>query len=147
MNMSLRDWLQNGWLDAHQSSREEIQNLLHLADRDLRASQAAGLGTDWRFAIAYNAALQAATAVLAAAGFRAAREAHHFRVIQSLAYTLGAKPGLVRRLNAFRKKRNVSSYETGGTISTKEAQEMADLAQELREKVGRWIKSKHPELL
>ncbi len=29
---------------------------------------------DWRFAIAYNAALQAATAALAASGYRASRE-------------------------------------------------------------------------
>ena len=62
MSMSLQDWVQFGWLTEHQSSREEIKNLLGVVDRDLRESQAKGLGADWRFAIAYNAALQAATA-------------------------------------------------------------------------------------
>lgn len=64
--MSLRDWVQYGWLTEHKSSREEIKNLLGLAHRDLRACQVKGLDADWRFAIAYNAALQAATAALAA---------------------------------------------------------------------------------
>ncbi len=40
--------------------------------------------------IAYNAALQTATAALAAAGYRATRDSHHYRVIQSLAFTIGA---------------------------------------------------------
>jgi len=47
---------------------------LRLAERDLRECQAAGLSPDWRLAIAYNAALQSATAALAAAGYRAARD-------------------------------------------------------------------------
>jgi hypothetical protein len=48
------------------------------------------LSPDWRLNIAYNAALQAATAALAAAGYRASREAHHCRAIQSLAFTIGS---------------------------------------------------------
>jgi hypothetical protein len=80
--MSLRDWLRAGWLDEHTSSREEISGLLGVADRDLGDCRTAGLSADWRFNIAYNAALQAATAALAAAGFRASRQSHHYRVIQ-----------------------------------------------------------------
>lgn len=105
------------------------------------------MSTDWRFNIAYNAALQAATAALAAAGFRATREAHHLRVIQSLAFTIGPDARLIRRLDAFRKKRNLSSYEIGGSISDLEAAEMAALAADLRKKVQQWIKASHPELL
>lgn len=144
--MSLQDWVRNGWLTEHESSREEIRNLLALADRDIRASRTPGLPADWRFAISYNAALQAATAALAAAGFRASREVHHHRVIQSLALTIGASADLIRNFDAFRKKRNMSSYEIGGTISDKEAEEMAALAADLLDKVELWIKQMHPEL-
>ena len=144
MNMSLRDWVQNGWLSEHESSREEIRNLLALADRDIRECRTSGLSPDWRFAIAYNAGLQAATAALAAAGFRAARDSHHYRVFHSLAFTIGASNDLIRRLDAFRKKRNMSSYEIGGTISDQEAEEMAQLAADLQQSVKRWIKEKHP---
>ena len=145
--MSLKDWVQYGWLSEHQSSREEIKNLLGLVDRDLRECQAKGLGADWSFAIAYNAALQAATAALAAAGYRASRDSHHYRVFQSLEYTIQADPKVIRTLDAFRKKRNTSSYEMGGTVSDKEAEEMASLAKGLRTEVERWIQAEHPDLL
>lgn len=145
--MSLRDWVRNGWLTEHRSSGAEVRNLLSLADRDLRNCQAQGLDTDWRFAIAYNAALQAATAALAAAGYRAARGSHHYRVIHSLELTIGADRKLIRQFDAFRKKRNLSSYELGGAVSDKEAKEMASLAKALRAEVERWIRSEHPDML
>ncbi len=105
--MSLQAWLANGWLATHQSSRAQIADLLAVVDRDLsdaRAAQSAGLSNDWRLNIAYNAALQAATAALAAAGFRAARDAHHFRVIQLIQFTVGWDARRVRVLNEFRRK-------------------------------------------
>ena len=147
MSMSLRDWVQYGWLTEHKSSREEIENLLGVVDRDIRECQAKGLGADWRFAIAYSAALQAANTALAAEGYRATRDSHHYRVFQSLEYRIKAEPKVIHRLDAFRKKRNLSSYEMGGTVSDGEAKEMAALATELRAEVKRWIGAEHPELL
>jgi hypothetical protein len=147
MRMSLREWVQYGWLTEHTSSPEEIKNLLGLVDRDLRVCRAKGLGADWSFAIAYNAALQAATAALAAAGYRASRDSHHYRVFQSLEYTVKADPTFIHCLDASRKKRNLSSYEMGGTVSDKEAKEMAALATRLCTEVERWIRTEHPGLL
>jgi hypothetical protein len=144
--MSLSSWVKNGWLVGHQSSPNEIQRLLELADRDLKNSQVAGLDADWRFNIAYNAALQTATAALAASGYRASREAHHYRVIQSLALTIGADGNLVRHLDACRKRRNITSYEIGGSISEGEVEEVVKLARDVRQKAEKWIKSKHPQL-
>ncbi len=69
--MSLVDWERNGWLTAHRTSQNEIRDLLEVVERDLTDSAAENLSADWRMNIAYNAALQAATAALAAAGFRA----------------------------------------------------------------------------
>jgi hypothetical protein len=86
--VSLKDWQRNGWLKEHQTSLEEIADLFAIADRDIRASNTRGLSEDWQFNIAYNAALQLATAALAACGFRAERGAHHYRVIQSLELTV-----------------------------------------------------------
>jgi hypothetical protein len=103
--MSLKDWLRNGWLVEHKTSAGEITELLALADRDLADCRVQGLSADWRLNIAYNAALQTSTAALAARGYRASREAHHFRVIQSLALTVEADAGLVRQLDLFRKKK------------------------------------------
>jgi len=60
-------------VDAHKTSTQEISDLLALVDRDLADCQLSELSPDWRLNIAYNAALQAATAALATAGYRAAR--------------------------------------------------------------------------
>jgi hypothetical protein len=57
--MSLRDWLRNSWLVEHKTSAEEIAGLLAIVERDLANAKVPGLSEDWRFNIAYNAALQA----------------------------------------------------------------------------------------
>jgi len=143
----LREWLNNGWLIDHKPSREEIRHLLRLADRDLTDCRNRSLSTDWRFNIAYNAALQCANAALAAAGYRAAKDAHHFRVIQSLKITIGADDRMIQRFDAFRKKRNVSEYDHAGAVSKTELSEMIDLSVELRKSVEAWIAAKFPGLV
>ncbi len=145
--MSLQDWLKNGWLVEHRTSRQEIADLLAVADRDLAQCRAPGLSPDWQLNIAYNAALQSATAVLAAAGYRASREAHHYRVLQSLAYTLKTEASLIVQLDKFRKKRNIGEYERAGVVSDQEAKEMFLLARDLREEVENWIRSNFQDLL
>jgi hypothetical protein len=118
-----------------------------ISDRDLAACKAKGLPADWRLAIAYNAALQAATAALAAAGYRASRDNHHYRVIQSLELTTASARRQIDTFDSFRKKRNVSSYDLAGTVSEKEADEMFKLAAEIRFEVEKWIRTIHPELI
>ncbi|HEX4486380.1 MAG TPA: hypothetical protein VH088_08955 [Terriglobales bacterium] len=144
--MSLRDWLRNSWLVEHAASKEEIANLLSLADRDLAACQVKGLPSDWRFAIGYNAALQAATAALSSSGFRASRDAHHYRVIQSLEFTTAPGQNFIDTFDSFRKKRNASSYDVAGIVSDREAAEMLELAKSLRDDVELWIRKTHPRL-
>jgi hypothetical protein len=145
--VSLQDWLKSRWLIEHQTSRQEISDLMSMADRDLAQCQTPTLSPDWQLNIAYNAALQVAKAALAVAGYRAAREAHHYRVIQSLAYTIKADGSLIAQLDKFRKKRNIGSYERAGAISEQEVKEMVALAKSLRDEVIAWLKKNHPELL
>ncbi len=145
--MTLQDWLKSRWLIEHQTSRQEILDLLKMADRDLTQCRTPTLSPDWQLNIAYNAALQVATAALAAAGYRAVREAHHYRVIQSLAYTIKADESLIAQLDKFRKKRNIGSYERAGAVSEQEVREMVALAKDLRDEVIGWLKKNHPKLL
>jgi hypothetical protein len=144
--MSLQSWLQNSWLVRHTTSAEEIANLLRISDRDLAACKTKELPADWKLAIAYNAGLQAATAALAAAGYRASRESHHYRVIQSLEFTIAANRKQIDTFDGFRKKRNVSSYDLTGTVSESEVDEMFILAFEVRTVVGEWVRQTRPEL-
>ncbi len=146
--MSLKDWLKAGWLVEHQTSPQEIADLLGLAGRDLSDCRASGLSPDWQLAIAYNAALQAATAALYAAGYRPARGGdHHYRTIQSLAFTIKADPGLILEFDRFRKKRNISGYDRAGSTSAQEAREMGTLARKITELVKDWLRKNHPKLL
>jgi hypothetical protein len=97
--------------------------------------------------IAYNAALQAANMALAAAGYRAARDQHHFRIIQSLRETIGASAELVNTFDAFRKKRNITGYERVGAVSDADATEMRELAVSIRDDVLSWLRRNHPTLI
>jgi len=145
--MSLTDWSRNGWLVPHRTSPGEIADLLAVVERDLADSASDRLSADWTLAIAYNAALQAATVALAASGYRASRDQHHYRVVQSLRFTIGSDQKLVDRFDAFRKKRNIGDYERAGSTSAIEAGELRDLARLLRDDVHRWLEHHHPELL
>ena len=145
--MSLSAWERNGWVTRHETSANEIRDLLQVVERDLADSAAPGLSADWRMNIAYNAALQASTIALAASGYRPGRDAHHFRVIQSLRETMGTDAGAVATLDAFRKKRNITGYERTGLVSDADAKAMRDLAIALRDEVVAWLTEHHSHLL
>jgi hypothetical protein len=145
--MTSQDWLRDGRLTKHATSPEEIRDLKTAAARDLRDCRISDLSADWRFNIAYNAALRMATAALAASGYRASRDQHHFRVIHSLEFTVRADPGLIGLFDQFRKKRNIGTYERPGTVSEHEVDQMLNLAEKVRDMVDAWLRTEHPELL
>jgi hypothetical protein len=144
--VSLQEWQRNGWLVAHQTSRQEVADLLAVVDRDLADARTPGLSPDWRLSIAYNAALQAAAAALAAAGFRPSRESHHFRVIHSLQFTVRPGQAVIQQFDMFRKKRIIGGYERAGTVSDQEAKEMLTLAEQVKAQTIKWLRAEHPQL-
>lgn len=81
--MSLQQWVDNGWLRHHQTSTKEITNLLKIVDRDLMDAKES-ISDDWRFGIAYNAALKLCTILLYAEGYQPERTLQHYRTIQAL---------------------------------------------------------------
>ena len=63
---------------VHKTSRQEIDGLRAVVDRDLKDATIAGLSEDRRFTTAYNAVLQLATMAIACAGYRvSAKQGHH----------------------------------------------------------------------
>ena len=87
--MSLQDWHKFGWLKPHETSLQELGNLLAIADRDIADSESGALSADWRFGIAYNAALKLCTMMLYDAGFMPEKNLAHYRTLLSIQYTLG----------------------------------------------------------
>jgi len=144
--VTLNDWLNSGWLKPHQTSKEEIQNLLKIVERDLSDAQISNVSNDWRFAMAYNAALQVCTIALYCKGYKVARgQSEHYRTIQSLPLTLGKEYTHLRDfLNNCRAKRNVSDYDMAGSVSTVEVDELMEVASQLYDKIKIWINDHCP---
>jgi len=147
MNTTLENWVKYGWLVRHETGKQEIADLLAIADRDIQTARLPDLPADWRLSIAYNAALQSTNAALAASGYRAEKSAQHYRIIQTLEHTIELAADTIDRIDAFRKKRNVSSYDRSGSVSEGEANAMLLLAQKLRQAVEDWIRANYPELM
>jgi hypothetical protein len=116
-------------------------------ERDIVDAQSNTISIDRRFATAYNAALMISVAALAASGYRAAGEGHHYWTIQSLAFTLQLDSETIEQFNRFRRKRNTSDYERSGLISKKEMLEMLELAKSLRIILENWLRKNHPDLI
>jgi uncharacterized protein (UPF0332 family) len=146
MRMSFNLWLERDWVKKHKPTSGEIAELLAVADRDLKDSQVSGLSNEARLDMAHNAAVQAAAAALAAAGYRASRQGYHYYVIESLSLTLELEASAVRTLQKLRQKRNISDYERSNVVSRQEAKEMVDLAKDLLRQVKQWIIGNYPEL-
>ena len=145
--MSLKSWRENRWIDAHSASAEEIGKLLTVVERDLRDATVAGISSDLKGNLAYQAARQLAIVALQAEGYRASRDRAHERAILSLQFTVGASEETVNLLDLARRKRNAAVYGAAGGTSSKEAAEILSVAVGLQGAVMAWMKKKHPTLL
>ncbi|MDH5186394.1 MAG: hypothetical protein OEZ20_06600 [candidate division WOR-3 bacterium] len=147
MNEKLNEWVRNGWLIEHKTSRQEISELLAVADRDIKDASIEDLSLDAQFSIAYSAIVQCSKVVLAVSGYRVTRESAHYRSIQALAIILDISSDTIKKLNEFRKKRNIVEYDRIGSTTKKEVVEILTLAKEIKEQTKEWIRKKSPELL
>src|SRR5271157_2443431 len=130
--MSLQKWLEYGWLRPHQSSRKEIAGLLRIIDRDLQDA-IGDISADWRFGIAYNAALKLCTVLLHASGYRPEKALQHYRTLQALPIILGPeRKADAEYLDACRIKRNTVEYDYAGGATKKDAEELIEFSRELR---------------
>ena len=146
--MALGDWLDSGILASHTPSRSEIAALLAIVDRDLRDCRARGLSPEWQLSIAYNAILQAATAALAATGYRVRRrEGGHHHTLESLRHTVGIEADVLQVADALRKKRHLSDYVRAVAVSQQEADESIALAVRLCAEITIWLRGQHADLV
>lgn len=135
-------------IHAHQSSKQELDELRAVVRRDLADAALPALSEDRRFATAYNAALQVARMATACAGYRvAAVPGHHALSFECAGFALGKQADkLVLFFDGCRRKRNVIDY-TGVQIATAtEAAELLQRAEAFSALVEAWIKSAHPHL-
>lgn len=145
--MTLKQWLDNGWLRSHKTTSQEIENLFMIIDRDLKDAQES-ISDDWRFGIAYNAALKLCTILLYAEGFKAEKTLQHYRTIQALPLILGKKRmDDAQYLDSCRSKRNIVEYDYVGGVTGDDADELINFVEELKADVLEWLKKNHRELI
>jgi hypothetical protein len=144
--MSLKQWADNGWLRPHKTRPKEVTSLLAIVERDLVDAEGE-ISADWRFGIAYNAALKLCTILLHASGYRPERALQHYRTIAALPLILGdERKDDADYLETCRTKRNTAEYEMVGVATERDASELVDFVKQLREDVLDWLKQHHPEL-
>jgi hypothetical protein len=110
---------QEGLIRRLPSDPRRVEESLALADRDLAVPAGFSrwtleMDSDWAYAIAYNAMLQAASALLFADGYRPAGKNQHVTVVRYIAVRIGADEAA--RLDRLRRKRHITVYDTLGTI-------------------------------
>jgi uncharacterized protein (UPF0332 family) len=132
----------------HTTSRQEIDGLRAVVDRDLKDAAITGLSEDRRFATAYNAVLQLATMAVLCAGYRvSAKQGHHENTFMALELAVGTSVAkLVKYFNNCRKKRNTVDYNLANVVTQTELTELLEKAAEFRQLVEDWIAKNHPHL-
>jgi len=146
--MTLSDWEKNGWLKPHISSKQEIGNLLAIVERDLKDAGQVELSPDWRFGIAYNAALKLCTILLYTSGYRPDKSLAHIRTIHALSKIMGVdKDDDEAYLDACRIKRNTVEYTNAGEATSSDAEELIDYVKDFKVEVEEWLNKRYPEFL
>lgn len=145
--MTLERYVENAWLRREATSPQEIADQLGIVSRSMSDAAVQEISDDLRFYITFNAILALANTALRASGYRAATQSgHHTRILETLEFTVNADSKLLRKLVVFSKKRNSASYDSAGSISNQDLEQILTTAQELRHTVEDWLKKTHPEL-
>ena len=135
--MSLKKFISNGYIFEQPLAKDEIAKLLKIVDRDIKEASHNCHEVDWQFAIAYNAALQLATVVLRASGYKASTKVgHHWATFTVLPDLLGDEfREAADYFNDCRSKRNSLEYCNSGTITQKDADKLIAEVKKFKTKV------------
>ncbi len=133
MKMPYEKLLSEGFIRKFQAEPEQIRHQLDVAARDLKTavSNLESESYDWSYAIAYNAMLQAARALMFSRGHRPrSGEGQHKTVIRFAEETIGLKfEDEILFFDKMRSKRNRLVYEISGIVSESEGKQAIGIAE------------------
>lgn len=134
-------------LKTHSTSKQELDDLRAVVERDLADAAIAALSADRRFATAYNAALQAATMAIACAGYRTSGMGHHQTTFEAAELALGTiSAPFIAYFDACRRKRNTVDYDRAHVATDTEATEILKRATDFLALTETWIAQNYPAL-
>jgi uncharacterized protein (UPF0332 family) len=143
--MSLRQLFEQNRIIHHKTSKQEIQNLFKLVQRDIADAKITQLSADRRFATAYNAALQLGTILLYCKGYKTKGTGHHFFVFQAMKVILGKEyHSLADYFDSCRAKRNITDYTSTGNVSNAEVDELIQETESFRNMIRDWVNKNYP---
>ena len=138
--MTIDDLLRKGIIEKRLSSKQELQDLLNIVERDISDSKASDVSFDWQFGIAYNAALKLATILVRGSNFRVKSGGHHMNTILMIPLILGEKmKDDSEYLDACRRKRNIVEYDYIGGATDKDVKELQEFIFEFKDIVEKWL--------
>ncbi len=141
--MSLENYVENAWLRREPTSAQEIADQLGIVERSMR--DAAVQESRTIFASTRPSTLCLHLPIQHCA--QVATESPISRAIMLARLRHSSTPLVLRKLLAFSKKRNVASYDSAGSVSTQELEQILITATGLRDSVEAWLRKVHPEFL
>lgn len=146
--MTLEQWRKNSWLREEAATKNEIKDLLAVVDREIADASIKQVSSDGRFMHAYDAALNLCAIALRVSGHTVPKGgSHHKRTIGALPLVLGQKYQEVSdQIELASRWRGQAMYDRAEVVQAKDADELVETAQQLRESVLAWIAQEHPAL-
>lgn len=141
--MKYKSLLNSNKITKHQTSKQEILELLGVAERDIKDSQLEHLSEDRSFATAYNAALQLCKIILAVEGYRTRGTGHHRTTFDFVEMSdIKGFNKFVIYFNKCRRKRNDIDYDRVFVVSSKENKEIIKNVVSFKDVLLIWLKEK-----
>jgi hypothetical protein len=152
MLVTLKDWAAKHNLDEEKTSREEIADLLRLADQKIKDCEIISgvlVSLDTYHSAVYAVSLPLAMAPLRAEGYRPpkASDGGHSLLFQALTLTVDKKLKYSSTLQEARKIRNQTTYTSVGSHNKLDIDKLLATVRELRADVEKWLRREHPELM
>jgi hypothetical protein len=114
--------------------------------RSLQDANAAGLSTDARFVMAYDAARTLALIVVRSEGYRPRSVGGHYNTFLALEAADPAFAALASYFDSCRMKRNDCEYDFAGGVSETEADGLLREVRQFAITAEAWVKSHHPSI-
>jgi hypothetical protein len=149
VNPRIRIMLDSRELEELAARDEEVLGMWRKATKTLRSAATQGLDDDpdARFTLLYQAALQGATAVVRAAGYRVRGEHNHHITFAAVA-ALGPRDlsEAARDLNAMGQKRHAAVYDWEAQVGPEQVEALREATLSLLRAADSWLRAQRDSL-
>ena len=135
------------YVTAEPTSKGELDNLRSIVARSLQDAVAAGLSTDARFVMAYDAARTLSLMLVRSEGYRPKSIGGHYNTFLALQEADPNFATLSTYFDGCRMKRNGCEYDFAGGVSDTDADGLLKAVQQFKVDAEAWMKIHHPNLV